>query len=83
MLSDDLERLAKDATPGPWQYEDDDEGSSMGSISYQIPAGGWTISRDIFEVCGDSAEQAFNSELAVILHNALPTIIAALRKDGQ
>ena len=82
-LADELEALAKDATPGPWSYEKDFEGSSMGWVDGpkrpregKFPLCGLTL----FDVCGDFGEQEINASLIVALRNALPEIIAALRQ---
>lgn len=81
-MADELERAAQGSTPGPWEYEPDYEGSGMGWIGRQVqyhPPRADTVFSSMFEVEGDSAEQAINAELIVKLVNSLPAILAALR----
>jgi hypothetical protein len=68
-----LRALHEKATPGPWHYERDDEGSSMGWV-----AAGEEL---LFNVRGDSAQQEVNAETACNSVNALPALLDAL--DAQ
>lgn len=74
-----LRELLGKATPGPWTYEDDDEGSSMGWVCAPNPRHPELSGESIFDVCGDSAQAAANAELAVVAKNALPGILDRLQ----
>jgi hypothetical protein len=106
-LSDKLERLAKDATPGLWEVDtlksEDEYGSGPDTVSgFDVSAiynaKGEALfdasNSDTIEVHADYADEdgyvsaydpisATNAALIVELHNALPAIITALRKDGK
>jgi hypothetical protein len=70
-LSDELERLAKDATPGPWQRN--------GSHVYGDGPGRYLIAQFI----GTYGDLVSTADLIVLFANNFHTIIAALRKDGK
>jgi hypothetical protein len=69
-LSDRLERLAKDATPGDWHTADLDQGMQIWSSVHQY--------------IGATRDYTRNDAVLIVeLRNALPIIITALRKDGK
>lgn len=73
----DQARAAYEAVLTNYQWRNR-EGSSMGWISSQYPKQaphGWNL----FEVLGDSAQQAMNAEFLAASRTALPRAIAALR----
>ena len=76
-LADELERLAKEATPGEWVAENrGGRGSWIGNTS---AAKDWAAMS-----CGNSdAEAEANATLIVALRNALPEILSALRGEWQ
>lgn len=65
-----LKELAEKATPGPWSYEPDDDGSSMG----------WIVSSSemLVKITGDSAQQGDN---AAYIAAASPDVILALLSE--
>lgn len=62
-----LKELAEAATPGPWSYEPDDEGCSMG----------WIVSpcEMLAKIAGDSAQQAAN---AAYIAAASPQVVLGM-----
>jgi hypothetical protein len=76
----ELERLLAAATPGPWSYETDDEGSSMGWICAPNEKYPGFSGEELFDVRGDSAQQFINAALIVAAINALPGLLARIRE---
>ena len=76
-LADELERLAKEATPGEWQAENaGGRGSWIGNANHETS---WAAMS-----CGNSdAEAEANAALIVALRNALPQILSALRGEAE
>jgi hypothetical protein len=66
----ELKRVAEAATPGPWAYELDDEGCSMG----------WIVSpcERIVKILGDSAQQATNATYIATFDP--PTVLGLLSR---
>lgn len=64
--------MEEKATPD-WHYEEDDEGSSMGWIMHG--------NESLFDVRGDSAQQAENAELAALTRNLTKPQATALLGD--
>lgn len=69
-------RCAK-ATPGPWEYEPDDEGDSMGWITVQPPCDASPV--ELFDVRGDSAQQYVNADFVAHARTDLPRALAGNR----
>jgi hypothetical protein len=72
---EELRRLSVGVTPGEWIYEPDQEGSSMGWIS--APRHGLP-EIELFDVNGDSAEQAINAEFAAAAVNYVRAMLATV-----
>jgi hypothetical protein len=82
-LSDELERLVKDATPGPWCAR---HNKSKTAVLLLHPGHGHIGELDSYQggEWGPSKEHRdANGALIVKLQNNLATIIAALRESGK
>ena len=78
MTAEDLAAMkarAEAATPEPWIYEEDKEGSSMGWI--QGLNKGAHYEESLFDVNGDSAQQYINAEFCAHARTDLPALLAA------
>ena len=80
-LINSLEALAGKVTPGEWEVESGHIQTGPGGIRYwQITDGQDAIACNQFCYAGfDPKVNAANAELICLLHNNLPTIIAALK----
>ena len=79
-LASELEALAKDATPGPWSWTEDN-GPKMPK-QWRIAPGVLLADCSSGTPGGDSIDRA-NAALIVGLRNDLPAILSALRKAGE
>lgn len=66
-----LRALERAATPGPWVYEPDDEGSTMGWVSAKRKN---MMPSPLFKVLSDSAQAALDADLVEALRNAFPAM---------
>ena len=73
---DELERLEKAATPGPWHQHETWPGANLGRnvVSYKPSANG-IVGSDFFQTRTDE-----DAEIIVTARNALPALIAELRQ---
>ena len=79
-LASELEALAKDATPGPWSWTEDN-GPKMPK-QWRIAPGVLLADCSSGTPGGDSIDRA-NAALIVGLRNDIPAILSALRKAGE
>jgi hypothetical protein len=85
-LANDLEKLAAKATPGPWKPETESEDNCdryMQEVYVCHP--GTVCSSTVVAMMGDTegrplGQKQADAALIVALHNALPTILSALRE---
>lgn len=68
-----IERRLGAATPGPWTYEEDEEGDSMGWVVHG------EFASPLFKVCGDSAQQAINAEFSAAAPTDIATLLSLVR----
>ena len=81
----ELERLEKEATPGPWaleSYSEDHEGPISVVSEYEIKRGGvvsanWIAECDLQD---DEAQNVVNAELIRAYRNALPALLREVRQ---
>lgn len=84
-LADELERLAKEATPGDWVVEDNRSLNDAFWIAAKHPEVGRVSLAEIRNGCEEASElgnDQANATLIVALRNALPEILSALRGEA-
>ena len=83
-LIEALERLEKEATPGPWEVEDRPTEIVLRWYDVDADDDGRTVDRGN-EVCvlTDVMEALINAELVATLRNHLPALISALKENKR
>lgn len=69
----EAEARANATTPGPWNYERDDEGCSMGEITSALEG-------RMFKVFGDSAQQYLNAGFVSAARTDVPALCETARR---
>lgn len=80
LTNEELERIrerCEKATPGPWFYDEDREGSSMGWVGTEDNQ---NIFFPLIKIGGDSAQQYENAEFVTACRTDIPALLAHIEE---